>query len=864
MCNLIKIFLTLLIGFPCTVYAQPQPEPKIPLVLGGNLSYKFELYNAGTGNIRYKLEARVFFACDVDYVPDQINFYAYKRGDYSHPIYRTTRIVLDRTTTVTPANYDPCIDVFPNSCFKVAYYYAYMIIPAYHEGVEVYFFSESRDNKIINLTKFQTSGFWANIPSDFDDTSAPRNSSPQFTGNEAVYACANSPFDFNAGATDPDQDSLSYYLNPGYIKATPPGYLRYANGFSGTDPMGPGIAIDPKTGRLSGRTPGPGNYSVTVFVNEYRNGRLICTNSKEFMFTIGNCTIARAELPEKTLVCRDLTHQFENLVKSPLIKSWRWDFGVPGSLSDTSTREHPIFTYPDTGIYHARLIINEGLGCDDTAFTKVYAYPKVNADYTLSDSCLFPGSTAFFQDKSSTSIGKLVKWDWELGLPGPFGVVKSSEQNPKLSYTVADTFDIRLVVYSDLGCTDTAFRKLIVYSKDFLKLGNDTTICIGDSVQLFSSGPGTIAWTPAYRLLNPNSFTPIAFPDQLTTYNATLTLFPGCVINKSLRVDAKRFIQVEAGPDTLICRGDTIQFHPQSDALTFRWSPVGTIDNPASKNARTWPVAASTRYHVVANTGSCVAEDSITVFTAPYPLASVGPDLPVCYGESVQLQATGGVRYLWTPSEGLSDVSSATPFARPSKTTTYTVSVYGNNGCPKPSLRQVTVTALPKVVAFAGYDTSVIAGQPLQLQASGASHFLWSPPLGLNDPAIANPIATVQQDMIYRVKASTDEGCFAEDDIRVKVFRTGPEIFVPNAFTPNGDGRNDVIRPTPVGIRQFDYFRVYNRWGQLIFTTRIPTNGWDGLMGGNKALGGTYVWEARGIDYTGKAILKRGSFILIR
>lgn len=834
------------------------------MVQGGNLSYKFELYNAGTGNIRYKLEASIFFACDVDYVPPSINFYAFKKGDYRTPVYRTTKVNLANTTTVTPSQFDPCIDVFPNSCFKVAHYYAYMIIPAFKEGVEVYFSSEQRDTNITNLVKFQTSGFWANIPSNIPDTSAPRNSSPQFTGNEAVYACANAPFEFYAGASDPDHDSLGYYLNAGYNDNTPPTYLSYRNGFTGSDPMGLSVSIDPVTGRLSGRTPQPGSYSVTVFVNEFRNGRQISTNSKEFMITVGNCTIARAELPEKTLICRDFTHQFENLAKSPFIKSWRWDFGVPNSLSDTSALEHPTFTYPDTGIYRVRLIINEGINCDDTAYTDVYVYPKVTADYALADSCLFSGSIASFRDLSSTSMGKLVRWDWELGLPGPFGVEKSPEQHPKLRYTYDDTFDIRFIVYTDLGCTDTAYRKLIVYSTNLLKMGNDTAICVGDSVMLNSSGPGTIAWTPAYRLLNPNSFTPIAFPDRLTTYNATLTLFPGCVINKSLRVEAKRFIQVKAGPDTLICRGDTIQFHPLSDALTFRWSPVGTIDNPASKNARVWPVAASTRYHVVANTGSCVAEDSITVFTAPYPQASVGPDLPVCYGESVQLQATGGVRYLWSPSDGLSDVASATPIARPLKTTTYTVSVYGSNGCPKPSHRQVTVTAIPKVVAFAGYDTSVIAGQPLQLQASGASHFLWSPPLGLNDPAVANPVATVQQDMIYRVKASTDEGCYAEDEIRVKVFRTGPEIFVPNAFTPNGDGRNDVIRPTPVGIRQFDYFRIYNRWGQLIFATHIPTNGWDGLMGGNKALAGTYVWEARGIDYTGKAILKRGSFILIR
>lgn len=841
-----------------------QNTPKLPMVQGGNLSYRFELYNASSGYIRYKLEARLFFACDVDYVPSEINFYAYKKGDYRTHIYRTTKVSLASTSIVTPAQFDPCIDVFPNSCFKVAYYYAYMVIPSYKEGVEVYFSSEQRDTAITNLQRYQTSGFWANIPPNFPDTSAPKNSSPQFTGNEAIYACANAPFDFYAGATDPDHDSLSYYLNSGYNNAMPPTYLNYTKGFTGSDPMGLTISIDPETGRLSGRTPAAGQYHVTVYVNEFRNGRQISTNSKEFMITVGNCTIARAELPEKTLVCRDYTHQFENRAKSPLIKTWRWDFGVPNSSSDTSTLEHPVFTYPDTGIYRARLIINEGLGCDDTAYTDVYVYPTVTAAYTLDDSCLFPGSVASFRDLSTTNMGRLVRWDWSLGLPGPFGIEKSPEQHPKLRYTYADTFDIVFIVYTDLGCTDTSFRKLIVYSKDMLKIGNDTAICVGDSVMLTSSGPGTIAWSPAYRLLNPSSFTPIAFPDRLIRYDATLSLFPGCFITKTLQVDAKRFIQVDAGPDTLICRGDTIRFHPVSDGLTFKWSPSIEMKDPDSRNALAWPRATSTLFKVVANTGSCVAEDSIMVFTAPYPQASAGPDIPVCFGESVQLEASGGVSYLWSPATGLSDVTSPRPRAQPTQTTTYTVAVTDNSGCPKPVFKQVTVTAIPRVIAFAGYDTSIIAGQPLQLQASGARYYQWSPPTGLNNPSISSPVAILDEDRNYRVKVSTEEGCSAEDDIKVKVFRTGPEIFVPNAFTPNNDGKNDVIRPTPVGIRQFEYFRIFNRWGQMIFATHIPTAGWNGLLGGQQAPSNTYVWEARGIDYNGKTVIRRGNFILIR
>ena len=98
----------------------------------------------------------------------------------------------------------------------------------------------------------------------------------------------------------------------------------------------------------------------------------------------------------------------------------------------------------------------------------------------------------------------------------------------------------------------------------------------------------------------------------------------------------------------------------------------------------------------------------------------------------------------------------------------------------------------------------------------------------------------------------------------MRVFKTAPEIFVPNAFTPNNDGRNDVVRPTPVGIKEFKYFKVYNRWGQLIYSTTIPTLGWDGKSGGTQAATGTYAWETVGIDYLGNQVLRKGTVTLIR
>ena len=96
------------------------------------------------------------------------------------------------------------------------------------------------------------------------------------------------------------------------------------------------------------------------------------------------------------------------------------------------------------------------------------------------------------------------------------------------------------------------------------------------------------------------------------------------------------------------------------------------------------------------------------------------------------------------------------------------------------------------------------------------------------------------------------------------MFKTGPDIFVPSAFTPNGDGRNDVLKPIPVGIKTFDYFKVFNRWGQLVYVTGEVGKGWDGNVNGTRQQSGTYVYVTQGIDYTGKIIFRKGTVVLIR
>jgi len=137
----------------------------------------------------------------------------------------------------------------------------------------------------------------------------------------------------------------------------------------------------------------------------------------------------------------------------------------------------------------------------------------------------------------------------------------------------------------------------------------------------------------------------------------------------------------------------------------------------------------------------------------------------------------------------------------------------------------------------------------------------------LDNVTIPDPVALYDgsiDSIRYRVLVSDEQNCFDSASILVKIFKTNPQIFVPTAFTPNGDGVNDLFRPIGVGIKSIEYFRVYNRWGQLVFSTTINGHGWDGNIGGKPQSTNTYVWIVKGIDYLDRPFLKKGNVTLIR
>jgi gliding motility-associated-like protein len=394
--------------------------------------------------------------------------------------------------------------------------------------------------------------------------------------------------------------------------------------------------------------------------------------------------------------------------------------------------------------------------------------------------------------------------------------------------------------------------------------------CTGNngSISITASGG-----TPAYQYSIDNGVT-------YQVSNQFLNLAPGSynIVVKDANSCLKPFTQIislidtmrlELGPDATICVGSSVTLQPQTNPQTdtFKWTPAAGLDHDTAKN----PIASpndTTRYILTAKWGICQRKDTITVRVLHKPIANAGNDTTVCYKTNALLvgsasNLSGTVNYSWAPPDSLNTPNVSSTIARIDTTRKFTLTVTDNYGCSFSVSDSMWVFMMPPLVVFAGNDTNAIIGRPHQLLASGGANYAWTPAGPLNNPFIANPLAILFNDTYFTVQVTDAIGCKASDGVFIKVYE-GPNYYVPNAFSPNGDGLNDVFRPIPVGIQSTEYFRVYNRYGELMFQTNKWLEGWDGMYKGKKAAVGTYAWMIKGVDKNGRIVEMKGTMILIQ
>lgn len=784
---------------------------------------------------------------------------------------------------------NPCISNPPQVCYEVGYYAFTVVLPASPYGYTISYQRCCRITAINNIVPNSNqygATYSTEIPGTAVLASGPANNSAKFLGIDTVIVCAGNYFCYNFSASDKDGDDLSYSFCSAYIGGsqgnsvpvpsnnTAPPYesVPYMRPFNASQPLGAGVTIDPKTGMMCGVAPAAGIYVVTVCVNEIRAGKQIATQRKDLQIKVGDCNVARAvpaifdingiKIRPEVAGCRSFTYNFANDVPfNPLIHTYYWEFS-DGTVYTTANPKH---TFADTGVYTIKLVINRGEECGDSATSILRVYPGFFSGFVFNGICA--GKPTRFTDTTTTRYGVVNSWQWNFNDPTATGDT-SRLRNPVYTFSGEGAYNVQFIVGTNKGCSDTIVKPVSILTKPPLSVSfKDTLICNGDSLQLHAIGSGNFTWTPTPRMINAATADPTVFPTQTTNYIVQLD-DQGCINHDTLRVRVVDFVTLKAMQDTVICASDALQLSAVSDGLHYVWSPAATIiDDPTLPRPTARPVANIT-YTVQATIGRCVSTDDVNVVLVPYPSVNAGADTAVCFATSAQLKGShDGSSFFWSPTATLVNAASLTPVAKPQSTTEYVLTSFDTKGCPKPSRDTVLVVVNPEVIADAGRDTAVVVGQPLQFNATGGEGYAWIPSESLSNATIADPIGMYDgslDSIRYFVTVRDAIGCSDDATLLVKIYKSSPRVFVPTAFTPNSDGKNDVVRPIAVGLTKLEYFRVYNRWGQLVFETTVNGKGWDGKLNGVDQGTQTYVWIVKGQDFLGKVVFDKGTVTLIR
>lgn len=385
---------------------------------------------------------------------------------------------------------------------------------------------------------------------------------------------------------------------------------------------------------------------------------------------------------------------------------------------------------------------------------------------------------------------------------------------------------------------------------------SDSTLCEGDCIGLtdLSSADSIESWdwdlpgtTPdSSDQKNPSN---ICY-DSAGTFDVTLVISDTSgqkdTLSKSDLVEVFPNPTADAGPDQDICAGDSTQLNG-SGGGSYSWSPADGLSDSSIADPQASPTDSTLYELVVTDMNGCSDTDSV-MLDVHSVTADAGTDQELCEGNSAQLQASGGDSYDWTPGSSLDDSTVADPLASPDDSTQYVVTVTDSNGCSDRDTTPVHVKPSPTVNA--GPDKITEAGEAVTLDGSGSGSFSWDPSGPLDCSTCENPSASVEEDTDFVLTVTNGLGCTATDTMQVLVKEdssgsgTAGDIFIPNVFAPNGNGaeENREFRVLGDGIRDIRVL-VFNRWGELVFESEDPQEGWDGTHNGEALEPGVFFYK---------------------
>lgn len=569
--------------------------------------------------------------------------------------------------------------------------------------------------------------------------------------------------------------------------------------------------------------------------------------------------------------CKPLTVNFTASTQDRL--SFIWDFNDGSTNSTTDSIVSHTYTIP--GIYVPKMILVDPGGCvvpisgPDTIVVN-----GVNANFGFINNTYCDAASINFSD-SSFSNEVITNYEWS------FGDGNSSQlQNPTHAYNAPGLYYPELIVTTQSGCKDTiqspAPVKIVASPQAAIaSTGNGCApLTVNFNGQLIIPDTSVISWN--WNLANGNLSTLQNPPAQIYTIAGTYTIqvtatnSSGCKDTATKIIDAFLVPTISAGADTLVCRGKSTTL-TATGAATYTWSPSTGLSCANCAAPLASPDSA-TNYIVRGTTAQgCSNTDSIIVnVKQPFAMSNSNGDT-LCKGSAVRLYASGASTYVWSPSTGLNSTTSATPLASPSTTTAYRVIGTDDKSCFKDT-GFVTVKVYPIPTVEAGQDKTINIGQTVELKpivSADVSTAIWSPTQSIVQTNFPNVTVKPKETTEYTLEVRNAGGCKSRDHVTIFVVCNGANIFIPNTFSPNGDGANDIFYPRGTGLFSIKTLRIFNRWGEVVFEKNgfAPNDasaGWNGTFKGLKLTPDVYVYTVDIICDNSTTLILKGNVALIQ
>ena len=504
----------------------------------------------------------------------------------------------------------------------------------------------------------------------------------------------------------------------------------------------------------------------------------------------------------------------------PVANSWSAASSFPG----TARADQPVFVvnnkaYLGTGYFGQNFLLND--------FWEFTPSAGNSASVTASSSTICQGQTA-----TLTASGTL-NYTWNPG--GQTTATISVSPSITTTYTVTTT---------DSCGSDTSTATINVLQPVNASINGNVTMCSGQSIVLTASGGTNYSWNTGATTISIS-----VSPSSSTSYSVVVSnVCSSDIASSAVTVLTPPVISFSG--NTILCTGDSTTL-TVSGGINYSWSNGSTS---ASINVSP---ATNTTYYIVASNGLCSITDSIIVSVSSPPNASLS-GATICAGQSTILIATGGGNYSWSSGDATSLINIS-----PTSSSTYSV-IVSIGSCSDTASATVIVNPSPVVIAYS--NTTITTGQSATLTASGSGNYLWSN--GATDSInIASPNTTT----LYCVTVINSFGCFdtacvliTVKDVDCSIAATG-DFFIPNAFSPNGDGENETVKLQYGNMACIDTYKfaIYNRWGEKVFETENPLDEWDGKYKGKFEPNDVFTWYMKVELINGEKIIRKGNISVL-